>query len=92
VAKQISAAADDACNHLLSSRGGAGTPQNRQEKLTFALTVARCLRSRGFPNFPDPTVSSHGTSQSLSGAGIDPTSPQFQAAQMACEKQARGSP
>jgi hypothetical protein len=91
VSKPVSAAADEVCNHLLSSGGRAGTPQDRQEKLAFALTVARCLRSHGFPSFPDPTVSSQGTSQSLSGAGIDPNTPQFQAAETACEKQARGS-
>jgi hypothetical protein len=88
VSKQASAAADDACRHLLST-GGTGTPQQRQEKLAFALNVARCLRAHGFPNFPDPTVSGHGASENLSGAGIDPNSPQFQAAETACEKQAR---
>jgi hypothetical protein len=90
VPKQISAAGDDACKHLLSSAGSTGTSQNRAEKLAFALNVARCLRAHGFPNFPDPTVSSQGTSQSLSGAGIDPDSPQFQAAETACEKHAGG--
>jgi hypothetical protein len=89
VPKQISAAADAACRHLLSSGSSAGTPHNREEKLAFALQVARCLRSHGFPNFPDPTVSSQGTSQSLGGAGIDPSSPQFQAAQTTCQKQAQ---
>jgi hypothetical protein len=86
VSKQTSAAANDACKHLLST-GGTGTPQQRQEKLAFALKVAHCLRAHGFPNFPDPTVSSHGTSENLSG--IDPNAPQFQAAETACEKQAR---
>jgi hypothetical protein len=90
-AKQASLAAQAACNHLLSSGGSAGTPQNQQEKFVFALKVARCLRARGFRNFPDPTVSSQGTSQSLSGAGIDPNSTQFQAEQTACEKQTRGT-
>jgi hypothetical protein len=87
-AKQAALSAQRACNHLLSSGGSAGTPQNRQEKFVFALKVARCLRAHGFPNFPDPTVSSQGTSENLS-AGIDPNSPQFQAAQTTCQKQAR---
>lgn len=88
-AKQASLSAQDACKHLLSSGGSAGTPQNRQEKFAFALKVARCLRTHGFPNFPDPTVSSQGTSQNLSAAGIDSSSPEFQAAETVCEKQAR---
>jgi hypothetical protein len=88
VSKHTSAAANDACRQLLSS-GGTGTPQQRQEKLAFALNVARCVRAHGFRNFPDPTVSSQRTSENLSGAGIDPNSPQFQATETTCEKQAR---
>jgi hypothetical protein len=65
VSKQISAAADETCKHLLSHGGSAGTPQDRREKFAFALQVARCL-------------------------GIDPNSAQFQSAQTACEKNARG--
>ena len=64
-------------------RRRSGTPQDRQEKLAFALKVARCLRAHGFPNFPDPP------DQSLGRAGIDPSSPQFQAAETACENEAR---
>jgi hypothetical protein len=90
VSKQISAAADATCNHLLSHGGADRTPQDRREKLAFALQVARCLRSHGFPSFPDPTVSSGGTSQALP-TGIDSNSAQFQSAQTACEKNARGA-
>ena len=46
------------------SRAAApATPQERQEKLAFALKVARCLRAHGFPNFPDPTASSRAEPQ-----------------------------
>jgi hypothetical protein len=80
--KQASLSANDACKNL--RRGGSeGTPQNRQEKFAFALKVARCLRLHGFPNFPDPP------DQNLSRAGIDPNSTQFQAAETACENEAR---
>ena len=82
--KQTSSAANDACKHLLSS-GGTATPQQREEKLAFGVKVAQCLRAHGFPNFPDPTRLGP---QSLP-PGIDLNSPQFQAAETACEKQAR---
>jgi len=82
VSKQISTAADDACKHLLSHGGSAGTPQQRQQKLAFALKLAQCIRRHGFPTFPDPTGSSQGLPP-----GIDPNSPQFQAAEMTCHKQ-----
>jgi hypothetical protein len=82
VSKQVSAAADNACRHLLSRGGTIGTPQERREKLVFALKVAHCLRKHGYPTFPDPS----GSSQSKP-SGIDVSSPQFQTAEMSCEKQ-----
>ena len=83
VPKQTSVAANDDCKHLLPS-GGTGTPQERREKFAFALKVAQCLRAHGVPNFPDPTASGQQVPP-----GIDTQSPQFQAAETACEKQAR---
>ncbi len=85
--KQESVLASDACKSLL--RSGAMVGGGLPGRSSLALRVARCLRSRGYPNFPDPTVSSEGTSENLSAAGIDSNSPQFQGAEMACEKQAR---
>jgi hypothetical protein len=84
VPKQTSAAADDACKHLLSRGGSTGTPQQRRQKLAFGLKVAQCLRRHGFPDFPDPT----GSSQHMP-PGINTDSPQFQSAETACETQVR---
>lgn len=81
--KQASLSANDACKNLLRRGGNDGTPADRQEKFAFALEVARCLRLHGFPKFPDPP------DQNLSGAGIDPNSTQFQAAEASCENEAR---
>jgi hypothetical protein len=82
VSKQVSVAADETCKHLLPS-GGAGGRQGGQ-KLAFALKVAGCLRTHGFPAFPDPTASGQSTPSS-----IDMSSSQFQAAETACEQRAR---
>jgi hypothetical protein len=82
VSKQTSLAAQHACESLLSRGGSTGTPQQRQLKMAFGLKVAQCLRTHGFPTFPDPT----GLSQALP-PGIDPSSLQFQTAQATCEKQ-----
>ena len=76
------------CKHLLPSGGGAGT-QGRQQKLAFALKVARCMRSHGYPTYPDPSASSQGSGTRFDGTGIDTKSPQFQTAETNCEKQAR---
>jgi hypothetical protein len=83
-AKQIAAAADGACKHLLSSGGNAG-PQQRQQKLAFGVKVAQCLRAHGYPNFPDPTS----LGQQNLPPGIEVKSPQFQAVEASCEKQAQ---
>jgi hypothetical protein len=92
VSKQTFAAADGACKHLLASGGGgAGTLGDRQ-KIGFALKVASCMRSHGFPTYPDPTRSStagQGSGTRFAGTGIDTKSPQFQTAEPNCEQQAR---
>jgi hypothetical protein len=84
-------AAENACMHILPS-GGAAETQGDKVKLAFALKVARCVRSRGFPNYPDPTTSSassQGSGTRFAGTGIDTKSPRFQTTEMVCEKQVR---
>jgi hypothetical protein len=84
VSKQTSLAAQQACEHLLSSGGSIATPEQRQQKFAFGLEVARCIRGHGFPSFPDPSASSQGLPP-----GIDPSSPQFQAAETTCKTRAQ---
>ena len=81
--KQISARADGVCRHLLPS-GGIGTPQQRAQKFIFALKVAHCLRSHGYPTFPDPT-----TQGQRIPPEVNTESRQFQSAETSCEQQAR---
>ena len=47
------------------------------------LKEAACLRTHGYPNFPDPTMS-HGHPVLLPAAGTDTSSPQLQAAVRTC--------
>ena len=66
----------------------APNPQLQQQALAFA----QCMRSHGVPNFPDPKVS--GNSLQLGGpsaTGFNPNSPQFQAAQKACQSKLPGA-
>lgn len=69
-----------ACAHLLNS----GSGRLRQQKLNFALAIARCVRAHGFPTFPDPGP--HGESN---WNHDDEKSPRFQAAEKLCEARAR---
>lgn len=81
---QFSSANKD-CEHL-EPNGGRQTPAENEEALAVALKIVACMRTHGEPNFPDP-VMSNGVLKGfiLRGDGVDPRSPQFQAAQKACQ-------
>lgn len=50
-----------------------------------ALAYAACMRSHGVPGFPDPTVKNGAVGFNITAAdGIDPSSPQYQAALQSC--------
>jgi hypothetical protein len=82
VSKPTMLAAQHPCESVLLRGRSTGTPQQLRQKLAFGLKVAHCLRTHGYPTFPDPT----GSSQALP-PGVDPNSPRFEAAQTTCEKQ-----
>jgi hypothetical protein len=66
------------CRHLLP--GGIPTAAQNQLALAKELKFAQCMRSYGVSNFPDPTNA--GVVHLL---GVDPSSPQYQRAQKACD-------
>ncbi len=75
-----------ACRQYLPN-GGHPSAEKTAEIKAKALAMARCMRSHGVPNFPDPqfqTGPGGGFGIRLGGAGVDPSSPAFQAAQKAC--------
>ena len=76
--------ASRACGHLLPSQ--PLTAAQKQEHVRQALQFAACMRSHGYPNFPDPIVRNGGAAVGLGFGGIDQSSPQFQAAVQACRK------
>jgi len=82
--------AQGACQKLMP-RGQAPSPAQQAQMQTQALKFSACMRSHGLPNFPDPTFSGCGVSLKInSSSGIEPNSPQFQAAQKACQKNLPG--
>lgn len=60
----------------------AVSAQQRQQDQAQMLKFTQCMRAHGIKNMRDPT--SKGIN--LAGTGIDPHSPQFQAAQKACKQ------
>lgn len=82
-------AARKVCGKLLPN-GGAPTPAQQAKAQEEALKFSQCMRTHGVPSFPDPEFSHGGGEVRLrarngSPGGIDPSSPQFQAAQRACQ-------
>jgi hypothetical protein len=60
------------------------TSQGASSPEAAALAFAGCMRSSGVPNFPDPKAS--GGFRFHPGAGVDPSSVAFKAAQAKCKK------
>lgn len=78
------ASASRACGHLIPQ--SVVTAQNQADKREY-VRFARCMRSHGVPNFPDPTTDSDGAPIfRLSSAGIDrqSPSPQVRAGALSC--------
>jgi hypothetical protein len=83
-------AAQTACIHV--NGGSPGTGQNVAQghaDTAAMLAFARCMRSRGFPDFPDPA---HGqlSPQMVTAAGIDLYQPAVLRAGLACIRVTHG--
>jgi hypothetical protein len=93
-------AAQRACQHLYPSNGGALSASLRQceatgdcpqamvqQVLNGMRRLARCVRSHGVPNWPDPTVDSEGRPgfNLLHAQGFNPNSPQIDNKLQECE-------
>jgi hypothetical protein len=59
------------------SSGNTGGAQGNEGTGSFTLAFARCMRTHGVPNFPDPDGHN---GQLGPDSGIDPNSPPFQSA------------
>jgi hypothetical protein len=73
------------CQHLLP--GGAVRANNAppsQAQMAAELAFARCLRSHGFPSFPDPSSDGDLSHEMLTSAGINIHQPAVVGAADAC--------
>lgn len=80
--------AQAACSKDLPN-GGKVSPSQQAAMEQQALKFSQCMRAHGIANFPDPQFHSGPGGGGLSlelPAGTDAQSPQFQAAQSACQK------
>jgi hypothetical protein len=80
------------CQHLIPA-GPTPTPAQLVRQRAQLLRFVACMRSHGEPNLPDPSFSGGSVNLNLgSHSGVDPSSPQFQAAQRACQADLPGKP
>jgi hypothetical protein len=77
-------AAMQACRHVLPLRHPSAA--QTQAMLRRLVKEAACLRSHGYPDYPDPSAQGQGIVQPPLPADIDISSPQFLSAQQACSK------
>jgi hypothetical protein len=77
-------AAEKACRMYLPP--GSPPPQLSAAQRARLLALARCMRTHGVPNFPDPVVGSRGPAGKVASGpnGIDKTSPAFRLAVADC--------
>jgi len=65
--------------------GTSGSGSSGEASQSQQLQLARCMRSHGVPNFPDPSPGG-GQLNAISASGINTQSPTYQAAERSCEK------
>jgi len=82
---QLERAVQTCANDLPNGATAAPSPAEQARAREQGLAFSACMRSHGEPNFPDPP-SGGAAIRILPGSGIDPRSPQYQTATMACGK------
>lgn len=79
------------CGSASSPSSASGGLPGLQTLTAQALSFAKCMRSHGISNFPDPTVHDSATSKgvgfALNPGSIDTSSPLYKSASKACTKQ-----
>jgi hypothetical protein len=76
-------AAQNVCKGIIPAPGSGGSDREGPSKQVF-LAFARCLRSHGISNFPDPDAEGQLTLQMITAAGVDLKAPSFETAARAC--------
>jgi hypothetical protein len=72
------------------SVGSPPSPAQRAAEEAAGLAFARCMRSHGVPDFPDPGI--RGAIRVSSGSSIDPNSPLYRKAEQTCSSLLFGRP
>jgi hypothetical protein len=79
-------AATQACQHLVSKGGASPGPTITAADQADYLKAVACVRSHGFPGFPDPVFQNNTVTFNKPASKIDTNSAQFKTALMTCQK------
>ena len=84
--------AQKACQHILGSPGNGpnSSPAQQHARVQALLAFAQCLRSHGFPNFPDPSSSGDLSQNTIRQAGISFQNPALLTAGQNCTSVTHG--
>ena len=84
--------AQKACQHILGSPGNGpdSNPAQQHARVQALLAFAQCLRSHGFPNFPDPSSSGDLSQNTIRQAGISFQNPALLTAGQNCTSVTHG--
>ena len=83
--------AQKACSHILPAGKGQGpSPAEQQARTRAMLAFAQCLRTHGFPRFPDPTAQGQLSLEMVTAAGIDLHTPALLTAGKGCASVTHG--
>jgi hypothetical protein len=84
--------AQKACQHIIGSPGNGpdSSPAARQARTQAFIAFARCLRSHGFPNFPDPDAQGKLSQEAITRAGINFHTPALLTAGKSCASVTHG--
>ena len=81
---QVRAVEDGPCKHLLGGASHQGPTITAADRADY-LRAAACMRSHGFPDFPDPTFRNRGVQTSIPSS-IDQDSSRFRSAAAICTR------
>jgi hypothetical protein len=80
-------AATKACQHLVPQGGAAtGGPAITPAQQADYLKAVACMRSHGFPAFPDPVFQNNNVTFNAAGSRIDTNSSRYKRALTTCQK------
>jgi hypothetical protein len=82
--------AQKACQHILGKPGSSGPERNSPARVQALIAFARCLRSHGFPRFPDPDANGDLSAQAIAKAGINFQTPALLTAGQGCASVTHG--